>query len=1041
MYLFCGKPRKADIKECLQQLSKTHKFHLTIREVDIERNAMDDLSSVSLWNEIFAEVRAGKWDCAILSPPCNTWSRARYQWRSHPGPRPLRSLTWPWGFPWLDDKSTSTVKEANLFVINSINLARAIADVGGHYLFEHPEDLGRVAGESPASIWQLDEMRQLQVDTRATTWAIFQCAFNADSPKPTRFLSNLKRCTTLKCKTWPQFDSARRYLGPLPFGCGHKFHVKKLIGKTKAGTWTTSPSAAYPPALCKYLASLIASAARCRGDDRSVVSVGSSGAIHLEETWEVPEPATATPGSVEVGGDLVTESNIDAVQDSKFSKSGEGLFTNKSYGNWGKPLLVEWDGEVREFVDGLGLCSCNRWRPDSRGNDLGTKAKILSSQLHALMFDFVVKQLGDVRQAGMKLALGKYQESPFSRESLDSVRKKWASLLEVPNSALMVAEGQPFMLDMMAQTLKVLEDPDWEILTSVPDSFSSGVPVGYKDPIPRTPDVFPERLKQSNLDDSIYQEISWNYKSAEEHSDGLEKKFREDEAAGMMYPSTLGALKSEFPGKPILVAALGAIAKPDGSVRPLHDGTHYVQVNNGIKFSDQLQYPGPHDVTALIREARDSGEAPFTLSADISAAHRRVKIRREDWHLLACKSSSASEVVWVNKVGTFGISSAPYYWTRLFGLVGRLVARILQQERVYQVIYVDDLHLVSTGLRKFLVLWIAIATYEVLGTPFAYHKFSGGLVCQFVGYELDYKSVAVGISGKRGQWLLEFLESFRRDNYTVYMRKFAEFLGRLSFVCRVLLWLRPHLAPLYSWSSALSKSTVATAPGLVKLTCRYLESQLSIREFLFSCKWPLVLKGDAFRTDAKCETGRIVFGGHCLLSGAWFSLEVDRSVAPFMFKENGESQWASTTAELVAVIFALKAFGYLEYGVERRHMSLSLQGGTDNKANESLSKKRSSTKWPLMLVSMQLSHLLMEAGLKVSLKWRPRDENEPADALTNGDFTGFDPLKRISIAWGDVDWSLLNSLWEERAEFLDRESWKTFGEGESTGRFEKSKWS
>ena len=72
-----------------------------------------------------------------------------------------------WGFPWLDDRSASKVKEANLFVVNSINLARAVADAGGHYLFEHPEDLGRVADESPASIWQLDEMRQLQVDTRA----------------------------------------------------------------------------------------------------------------------------------------------------------------------------------------------------------------------------------------------------------------------------------------------------------------------------------------------------------------------------------------------------------------------------------------------------------------------------------------------------------------------------------------------------------------------------------------------------------------------------------------------------------------------------------------------------------------------------------------------------------------------------------------------------------------------------------------------------------------------------------------------------------
>ena len=72
-----------------------------------------------------------------------------------------------------------------------------------------------------------------------------------------------------------------------------------------------------------------------------------------------------------------------------------------------------------------------------------------------------------------------------------------------------------------------------------------------------------------------------------------------------MYPSTLGALKAEFPGKPILVAALGAIAKLDGNVRPLHDRTHYVQVNNGIIiFHDQLQYPGPHDVTALLERLK-----------------------------------------------------------------------------------------------------------------------------------------------------------------------------------------------------------------------------------------------------------------------------------------------------------------------------------------------------------------------------------------------------------------------------------------------------
>ena len=133
----------------------------------------------------------------------------------------------------------------------------------------------------------------------------------------------------------------------------------------------------------------------------------------------------------------------------------------------------------------------------------------------------------------------------------------------------------------------------------------------------------------------------------------------------------MGVLQSMFPSQEIMVAALGDIKKPDGSVRPLHDGTHYVQVNNRIVINDQLQYPGPQDTAGVVREVRETGKSLFTMSADISAAHRRMKIRREDWRLLACRSESSSKVIWVNKVGTFGISSAPIWWSPLFSLVGR----------------------------------------------------------------------------------------------------------------------------------------------------------------------------------------------------------------------------------------------------------------------------------------------------------------------------------------------------------------------------------
>lgn len=82
-------------------------------------------------------------------------------------------------------------------------------------------------------------------------------SFDAPLPKPTRFLATLKACRDLPHATWPVF-SEDSYLGPLPTSCGHSTHAKRLLGQLPSGKWATEGSAAYPPALCKYLAGLIA---------------------------------------------------------------------------------------------------------------------------------------------------------------------------------------------------------------------------------------------------------------------------------------------------------------------------------------------------------------------------------------------------------------------------------------------------------------------------------------------------------------------------------------------------------------------------------------------------------------------------------------------------------------------------------------------------------------------------------------------------------------------------------------------------------------
>ena len=59
-----------------------------------------------------------------------------------------------------------------------------------------------------------------------------------------------------------------------------------------------------------------------------------------------------------------------------------------------------------------------------------------------------------------------------------------------------------------------------------------------------------------------------------------------------------------------------------------------------------------------------------------------------------------------------------------------------------QMVYVDDLHLMTAGAHKFINLWMILAAYEVVGAPFAYHKFRGGLDVDYIGYHLSYSTVA-----------------------------------------------------------------------------------------------------------------------------------------------------------------------------------------------------------------------------------------------------------------------------------------------------------
>lgn len=64
----------------------------------------------------------------------------------------------------------------------------------------------------------------------------------------------------------------------------------------------------------------------------------------------------------------------------------------------------------------------------------------------------------------------------------------------------------------------------------------------------------------------------------------------------------------------------------------------------------------------------------------------------------------------------------------------------------------------------------------------------------------------------------------------------------------------------------------------------------------------------------------------------------------------------------------------------------------------------------------------MEAGLWLTCKWRPRDENSEADDLTNGKFDRFRSSDHLQVSWSDVELRLLEQMWRGREDFLDKQS-------------------
>ena len=143
-----------------------------------------------------------------------------------------------------------------------------------------------------------------------------------------------------------------------------------------------------------------------------------------------------------------------------------------------------------------------------------------------------------------------------------------------------------------------------------------------------------------------------------------------------------------------------------------------------------------------------------------------------------------------------------------------------------------------------------------------------------------------------------------------------------------------------------------------------------------------------FFTDAKAENGRAWIGGFLEISpgcpGPWFSLEVERSWAPWAFAKSSPNK-VIAALELLATLVAVKM-------------------------NEALLKRYMTTKFSSCLILMETAEELSSKRCDMHRTWIRRDLNQLADDLTHEKFDSFDAGLRIPLNGEELRWLVLDKL-------------------------------
>ena len=238
----------------------------------------------------------------------------------------------------------------------------------------------------------------------------------------------------------------------------------------------------------------------------------------------------------------------------------------------------------------------------------------------------------------------------------------------------------------------------------------------------------------------------------------------------------------------------------------------------------------------------------------------------------------------------------------------------------WHMLVADDFMLECGGPRYRMGLVIFFVLCATCGVPLSWGKTAGGDKLIWVGFEILLRSYSLGLSQRRAEWFVKWTTQVSTTS-TVHMASFEEGLGRIMFVVGALEHERPFLGPLYRFLTIHPRDSVRRVPPYVSFILRYLAGQIT-RQRHYSCNAEYVTDGCIPRVDAQASEVRTGLGGWFPTRGSdgqvsvwespWFSVEITKEDAPWVFEKDDRPSRIISTLEALAVVIPLK----LRFGQE-----------------------------------------------------------------------------------------------------------------------------